>query len=461
MASPSPISASHDLEFHSYSFGMTTSVSVFGLGYVGCVTAACLAERGHTVIGVDVAQSKVDMINAGQATIVEAGIAESVRAMVDGGRLTATTDARAAIANSSLSIVCVGTPGRSNGSFDLSYVERVCEQIGAGLRDKTTRHTVIIRSTVLPGTTETVVIPALEKASGRAAFRDFGVGMNPEFLREGTSIADFLDPPFTILGTADPATIDAVRALYDGINAPFHVADIRVAEMVKYACNSFHGVKVAFANEIGNISKALGVDSHEVMRLFCLDTKLNISPAYLRPGFAFGGSCLPKDLRAVTYRARQSDVPTPLLTATLESNRLQVGRAFDMITATGKRRIGLLGLSFKAGTDDLRESPLVTLIEMLVGKGMNVSIYDREVTRARLIGANKAYIEHEIPHIWSLMKDEVAQVVEGSDVVVIGNGSKEFSSIRSSLRDDQMVVDLVRAFGSTRSDGVAYQGICW
>jgi len=440
---------------------MTTSVSVFGLGYVGCVTAACLAERGHTVVGVDVTASKVDMVNAGHATIVEAGIAESVRAMVDAGRLRATTDAADAVASTNISMVCVGTPGRPNGSFDLSYVERVCEEIGAALGRKSTRHTVVIRSTVLPGTTDTVVIPALERTSGRKASRDFGVAMNPEFLREGTSIADFLDPPFTIVGTNDPATADAARQLYEGIDAPFHVTDVRVAEMVKYACNSFHGVKVAFANEIGNISKALGVDSHEVMRLFCLDTKLNISPAYLRPGFAFGGSCLPKDLRAVTYRARQEDIDTPLLTATLESNRKQIARAFDMITASGKRRIGLLGLSFKAGTDDLRESPLVSLIEMLIGKGMNVSIYDREVTRARLIGANKAYIEREIPHIWSLMRSDVGEVIEASDVVVIGNGSKEFSGVRSQLRHDQTVVDLVRAFGAIRSDGVSYQGICW
>jgi len=440
---------------------MTTSVSVFGLGYVGCVTAACLAERGHSVVGVDVAAAKVDMINSGQATIVETGIGESVRAMVDAGLLRATTDVRDAVANSELSMVCVGTPGRSNGSFDLSYVERVCSEIGAAMREKPGRHTVIIRSTVLPGTTDTVVIPALEQASGRVAIRDFGIGMNPEFLREGTSIADFIDPPFTIVGTPDPLTADAARALYEGIQAPFHVTDTRVAEMVKYACNSFHGVKVAFANEIGNVCKGLGVDSHDVMKLFCLDTKLNISTAYLRPGYAFGGSCLPKDLRAITYRARQLDIETPLLSATLESNRRQVLRAFDMVSETGKRRIGVLGLSFKAGTDDLRESPLVTLIEMLVGKGMNLAIYDREVSRARLIGANKAYIEREIPHIWSLMRGSISDVLTDSDVIVIGNGSKEFSGLRSQVRPDQTVIDLVRAFGSLKSDGSSYQGICW
>lgn len=439
---------------------MATSVSVFGLGYVGCVSAACFAREGHTVVGVDVSQSKVDMINAGKATIVEHGIAELVAEMRSGGRLRATADVTDAVANSTISLVCVGTPSAPNGSLDLGYVERVCSQIGAAIRQKAERHTIVIRSTVLPGATEDLALQALEKASGLEAHTDFGIAMNPEFLREGSSIKDFYDPPFTVVGAADAVTAQSVADLYAGLDAPVHVVAIKVAEMIKYACNSFHGLKVGFANEIGNICKALGVDSHEVMRIFCEDTKLNISPYYLKPGFAFGGSCLPKDLRAVTYRARQLDVPTPILEATLHSNELQVRRAFDMVQAAGSRRIGVLGLAFKAGTDDLRESPMVTLIERLIGKGGQVAIYDREVSSARLIGSNKEYLEREIPHVWSLMKQSIEDVIAQSDTIVIGNGSPEFRSVHQQLRNEQIVIDLVRAFGDRQSDG-KYQGICW
>lgn len=439
---------------------MTTTVSVFGLGYVGCVSAACLAREGHQVIGVDVSQAKVDLVNAGQPTIVEHGIAELVADMRSAGRLAATTDVAAAVRDSAISLVCVGTPSQPNGSLDLSYVERVCHEIGTAMRAKGSRHTVIIRSTVLPGSTHTVAIPALEAGSGMVAGRDFGFGMNPEFLREGTSIKDYYDPPFTVIGTEDAATAELVRSLYAGINAPFRHVATRTAEMLKYACNSYHGLKVAFANEIGNVCKALDIDSHEVMSLFCEDTKLNVSAAYLKPGFAFGGSCLPKDLRAVTYRARQLDVETPVLSATLTSNKAQVQKAFAMITATGVRRIGVLGLAFKSGTDDLRESPMVTLIEMLLGKGLQVAIYDREVRSAQLIGANKEYIEREVPHIWTLMRANMAEVLGESDVIVIGNGSGEHRTIGPMLREGQVVVDLVRVFGDRRSDA-SYQGICW
>jgi GDP-mannose 6-dehydrogenase len=441
---------------------MDTVVSVFGLGYVGCVSAACFAREGHTVIGVDANPAKVEMINAGTATIVEAGIGELVKEMVASGRLRATVDAHEAVAQSSVSLLCVGTPSRPNGSIDLTYVERVCTQIGQALRTKAARHTVVLRSTVLPGTIDSVVIPALEAASNKVAGRDFGVCMNPEFLREGTSIQDFYDPPFTLIGTDDCAAAEVVRSLYtqtDG--ASVHVTAPRVAEMVKYACNSFHGLKVAFANELGNVCKALGVDSHEVMRLFCEDTKLNISPKYLRPGFAFGGSCLPKDLRAITYRAKQLDVETPLLAAILESNRKQVAKAYDMVLATGSRSVGVLGMSFKAGTDDLRESPIVALIEMLIGKGLNLAIYDRDVSRARLIGANREYIEREIPHIWSLMRGSVTEVLEHADVVLIGNNAPEFREVGPCLRDGQVVIDLVRALEPGPRSGAAYQGICW
>ncbi len=440
---------------------MSTGLSVFGLGYVGCVSAACFAKQGYSVIGVDVSSDKVGLINAGKATIVEAGIGELVEEMVAARRLRATADPAEAVRGTSVSLICVGTPSRANGGIDLSYIEKVCTEIGAALRDKRERHTVVVRSTVLPGTTDTVVIPALERASGKKAGVDFGVCMNPEFLREGTSIKDFYDPPFTVIGTRDDAAGQAVAALYHGIEAPTRVVETGVAEMMKYACNCYHGLKVGFANEIGTVCKALGVDSHEVMKLFCEDTKLNISAAYLRPGFAFGGSCLPKDLRAITYRAKQADVETPILSATLESNRKQIDRAFDMVLAAGSRRVGLLGLSFKAGTDDLRESPLVSLIEMLIGKGMEITIYDGHVSSARLIGANREYIEREVPHIWSLMRPTVSEVIGASDTIVIGNGSPEFRHIGGQLRDGQMVVDLVRAFDRRAGNGVGYQGIAW
>ena len=440
---------------------MTTTVSVFGLGYVGCVSAACLAKEGHTVIGVDVSPAKVDMLNAGTATIVEVGIGELVTEMRAAGRLSATTSAADAVFRSSVSLICVGTPSANNGSIDLVYIERVCNDIGVALRDKRERHTVVVRSTVLPGTTESLVIPTLERASGKRAGVDFGVAMNPEFLREGTSIRDFYDPPFTLVGTGDPCAAEAVQGLYATVGGASHVTSTGVAEMVKYVCNSFHGLKIGFANEIGNICKALGVDSHEVMRIFCLDTKLNLSPAYLRPGFAFGGSCLPKDLRALSYRAKTLDIDTPVLSAALLGNRNQIARAYDMVLATGSRRVGILGLAFKSGTDDLRESPMVSLVEMLIGKGINIAIYDREVRSARLIGANKDYIEREIPHIWSLMQPDVPSVLEGADVVVIGNGSPEFRQIEPQLRPGQIVVDLVRAFGSKVSNGNGYRGICW
>lgn len=440
---------------------MTTAISVFGLGYVGCVSSACFANEGHQVIGVDVSQSKVDMINAGKATIVESGIAEMVAEVVRSGRLKATTDVAAAVRESDISLVCVGTPSRSNGSIDLRFVERVCQDIGAALTHKASRHTVVIRSTVLPGTTAGLVIPTLEKASGKRAGVDFGICMNPEFLREGTSIRDFYEPPFTLIGADDAISGESVSAIYAGIAAPLHVTATGVAEMIKYACNCFHGLKVGFANEIGNVCKAFGIDSHEVMRLFCLDGKLNLSPAYLRPGFAFGGSCLPKDLRAITYHARSADVATPILSAALESNERQIERAYEMVRAAGSKKIGVLGLAFKAGTDDLRESPMVSLVEKLLGKGFNLAIYDRDVSEARLIGSNKEYIEKEIPHIWSMMRGAIDDVLAESEVVVIGNGSGEFRLIEPKLRDGQVVVDLVRAFGPRATDDNGYRGIAW
>jgi len=435
-------------------------LSVFGLGYVGCVSAACFAREGHEVLGVDVNQTKVDIINGGKSPIVEAGVGELIGEMVAGGKLRATTDSAEAVEASEISLICVGTPSNSNGSLDLAYVKRVCQEIGGALERKRERHTVVIRSTMLPGTIETVVVPTLEVYSGKKAGRDFGVCINPEFLREGTSLKDFYSPPFTLIGADDEDVAAIVRRLYAGVDAPVLVVAVKAAEMVKYTCNCFHALKVSFANEIGNICKGLGIDSHEVMDAFCRDTKLNLSPYYLKPGFAFGGSCLPKDLRAVTYKAKELDVDVPVLSAVLQSNRLQVERAVEMVLRTGKKRIGLLGLSFKAGTDDLRESPTVTLIETLIGKGMKIGIYDRDVSLARLFGANKEYIEREIPHISQLMRESIREVLDDAEVLIVGNKAEEFRQIESELRGDQVLIDLVRLFDDRKTDG-SYQGICW
>ena len=435
-------------------------LSVFGLGYVGCVSAACFAREGHRVVGVDPNATKVGIINGGKSPIVEAGINELIGEVVAAGRLRATTDAVDAVNNSEISLICVGTPSNTNGSLDLTYVKRVCQQLGAALESKTDYHTIVVRSTMLPGTIESAVIPVLEVYSGKKAGRDFGICINPEFLREGTSLKDFYAPPFTLIGADEEETAMRVRRLYAGIEAPLYVVPVKAAEMVKYACNCFHALKVSFANEVGNICKELDIDSHEVMRVFCQDTKLNLSPYYLKPGFAFGGSCLPKDLRAITYKAKELDVEVPVLASVLASNRRQIEHALEMILATGKKRIGVLGFSFKAGTDDLRESPMVTLIESLIGKGMQLAIYDRDVSLARLFGANKEYIEREIPHISQLMRDRIDEVLEASDVLVIGNKAEEFREIETKLRPEQIVIDLVRLFENRVTDGT-YQGICW
>lgn len=435
-------------------------LSVFGLGYVGCVSAACFAQEGNEVIGVDTNPAKVEMIKRGESTIVEEGIADLVHEVVAAGRLTATTDAHEAVLKTELSLICVGTPSNANGSINLDYIERVCEQIGTTLREKQAEHLIVIRSTVLPGTIDGVVIPALERASGKRVGEGFDVCSNPEFLREGSSIRDFYDPPFTLIGATSVSAAERLAKLYATLEAPVQVVEIRAAEMVKYACNSFHGLKVSFANEIGNICKAMGIDSHEVMRVFCADTKLNISPVYLKPGFAFGGSCLPKDLRAISYRARQEDVETPVLNATLESNRLQIEKAVDMVLQTGNRRVGVLGLSFKEGTDDLRESPMVALVEQLIGKGMQLKIYDRNVSQAALLGANREFIEGQIPHIWNLMQDSIQDVVEDAETLVLGNRDEEFRGVVSG-NEEQVVIDLARVVDSERSNGRRYQGICW
>ena len=435
-------------------------VSVFGLGYVGAVSVACLADHGHDVIGVDVDPDKVDAIGAGRCPIVEAGLEDLLRAGIESGRGRATTDTAEAVAGSDVSFICVGTPSQANGSLDLSYVQRVSEEIGAALAAKDAFHVVVARSTMLPGSTEEVVVPALESASGKRRGGDFAVAFNPEFLREGTSIADFHDPPFTVIGSDDDRAIEAVRELYAGVEAPVVTVPLKVAEMVKYACNAFHGLKVTFANEIGNLCKQQGIDSHAVMDLFCRDQKLNLSPYYLKPGFAFGGSCLPKDLRALLYHGRQLDTRTPTLESILPSNERQIDIAYQMVRRTGCRRIGVLGFSFKAGTDDLRESPMVALIEMLIGKGYEVAIYDRNVSLAKLTGANRAFIEKEIPHINALMRETIDEVLADSELLVIGNKGEEFKDALAHLRDEQIVLDLVR-ISDTPLDHPSYSGIAW
>src|SRR6185295_6024893 len=352
------------------------NVSIFGLGYVGCVSAACLARDGHKVIGVDINPIKVEIINEGLSPIVEPGIEDLIAAAVKNGNLSATSDSRKAVLESDLSMICVGTPGKSNGSLDLTFIKEACREVGEALASKDRYHIIVLRSTMLPGTMERTVLPALEVYSGKRAGRDFGVAVNPEFLREGSSIADFDNPPFSLIGADDEDAAAPLRKLYSRLDAPLISIGVKEAEMVKYACNCFHAVKVTFANEIGNICKAAGVDSHTVMDAFCKDTKLNLSPYYLKPGFAFGGSCLPKDLRAITHKAKEVDVEVPLLNAVLDSNRQQIERAVEMVLATGRKNIGVLGLSFKAGTDDLRESPMVTLIETLIGKGLKLAICD-------------------------------------------------------------------------------------
>ena len=436
-------------------------VSVFGLGYVGSVSAAAFAADGHDVVGVDVNPDKVCAVNAGRSPIVEPGLDDLLQRGVASRRLRATTDTADAIRASDLSLVCVGTPSRKNGSLDLTYLARVCEQIGAELKDKPDYHVVVIRSTVLPGTTHGHVIPALERASGKKYGEGFGVSVNPEFLREGTALKDFNEPPLTLVGHNHAADAAPTKALYQNLEAPLVGTTIRVAEMMKYTSNAWHAVKIVFANEIGNLCKQVGVDSHDVMDIFCKDTKLNLSSYYLKPGFAFGGSCLPKDVRALQYRAREADLELPLINSVLESNRLQVLRAVERVVDTGRKKVGLLGFSFKAGTDDLRESPMVILAEALLGKGFSLRIYDRNVSLARLVGANKQYIDEQIPHLSQHLSESLDEVIGESEVIVVGNNAPEFSDAVTRCRPDQIVIDLVRLPLDFSKVQAQYDGICW
>jgi GDP-mannose 6-dehydrogenase len=431
-------------------------IAIFGLGYVGAVSAACLAQTGHTVIGVDSNESKVDLINAGRSPVVETGVEEMIASAVAAGRLRAMTDHRAAIQASELAIVCVGTPSRGNGDLDLTHVRRVCEDIAGVLREKAGFTAIVVRSTVLPGTLRHVVIPILESASGKRAGLDFGVGFFPEFLRESTAVADFYDPPKIVIAASDARTRALLEVLNADLEAPVIGTEFEIAEMVKYADNTWHALKVSFANEIGSIGKALGIDGGAVMDVFCRDTKLNISSRYLRPGFAFGGSCLPKDVRALAYRARTLDLELPLINAIMPSNRRHIDRALQMVLELEERNVGVLGLSFKAGTDDLRESPVVELVERLLGKGHEIRIFDRNVNLSRLVGANRAYVYEHLPHVAKLMVDHVDEVVHHAGTIVIGNGDRQFAEVVGRLNSSQRVVDLVRI----DADG-AYNGICW
>ena len=436
-------------------------IAIFGLGYVGSVSAACLADGGWNVVGVDVNPVKVDTINAGRSPIVEEGLDELMARGVSGRRLRASSDVEEAVATSDTSMICVGTPSRPNGSLDLSAVERVAESIGRALASSNGYHVVVVRSTMLPGSTEEIVIPLLETHSNRRVGVDFGVCYNPEFLREGSSIRDFHHPPYTVIGGNDTAANEMLASLYGTVDAPVVTTSVRVAEMLKYTSNAYHALKIVFANEIGALCKEQGIDSHELMDVFCQDRKLNISSTYLKPGFAFGGSCLPKDLRAVLHHARRLDLNLPLLEAVLTSNERQIQTAYQMIQRSGKKRVGVLGLSFKAGTDDLRESPMVSLVERLIGRGYDVAVYDRSVSLAKLHGANRAYIEQEIPHIVSIMTTSLDGLLAHADVVVIGSSDPQFADVVSRGRDGQEYIDLVRVGDQTPTDGVVYEGIGW
>ncbi len=434
-------------------------ISVFGLGYVGTVFSGCLAKDGHQVIGVDPNVTKVELINKGLSPIIEKDIPEIIKKVVENGSFKATTDALSAVQQAEISLICVGTPSRLNGALDLKFVRSACEEIGAAIKD-IDYHIVVIRSTMLPGTMHELVIPVLEEFSGKKAGVDFGVCNNPEFLREGTAVYDFYHPPKTVIGETDEKSGDILASLYADLPGPMIRTDVATAEMVKYTDNVWHALKIGFANEIGNICKAVGLDGHEVMDIFCQDTKLNLSPYYMKPGFAFGGSCLPKDVRALTYKGRTLDLDLPILNSILPSNIEQIEKGLSMIMEKGNKKVGVLGFSFKAGTDDLRESPMVEVIERLLGKGYELSIYDENVNIARLIGANKDYILNRIPHISKHMVETMDEVLQSSDTIVIGNGSEEFKDTLNKVTEKQVVVDLVR-INNKGSSKDQYDGICW
>jgi GDP-mannose 6-dehydrogenase len=437
------------------------NISVFGLGYVGAVSLACLARDGHRVVGVDVEPAKLALIREGRTPVVEEGMVELMEEVVANGRVTVTDDVRAAVNASEISLVCVGTPAAPNGSQDQSAILRFAADMGRALRDKEAPHLIVFRSTLVPGTVEEVLRPIVESESGKQEGSGFHLCFQPEFLREGTSIRDYDKPPFTIVGAASAAPVEALRRLYGHLPCEFHITSIRAAETVKYCCNNFHALKITFANETARLCEALGVDPFAVMDLVCKDRQLNISPAYLKPGFAFGGSCLPKDLRATLHLAKTRDVELPMHAAIMASNRYHIEHAIAKVMASGKRRIGMIGLSFKTGTDDLRESPLVALAEHFVGKGLSLLVYDPEVHLSRLLGANRRFIEQHVPHLGQLMRAELDEVVATSDLLIVGlNDESTLEQLKQTVRADQIVLDLVNI---SKREGLrgTYEGLCW
>lgn len=436
-------------------------ISIFGMGYVGAVSAGCLVRDGHEVTGCDIDANKLLLMQSGRTPIIEEGMAELIKGAAESGRLFTTTVAKEAVDATELSLICVGTPSMKGGGQDLTAVKRLSEQLGEALKTKDGYHAFVVRSTVLPGTVRNVVTPILEQASGKKAGEDFGICFQPEFLREGASIKDYDNPPFTVVGTEDERPAEMLREVFGHLDCEFVVTGLEAAEMLKMCCNTFHALKITFANEVGRVSQALDVDSQEVMRLICMDKQLNISSAYMRPGFAFGGSCLPKDVRALNNLAKNNDVSIPMLAGLMPSNRVHTEHAVDFVLGTKKRKVGMVGLSFKSGTDDLRESPLVTIAEAFIGKGMDLSIYDPEVSIAKLVGANKRYIEESIPHISNLMKPSVEEVIDGAEVIIVGLGDKALlEAVRTRAKPGQIVLDLV---GMKDTEGLAaeYHGACW
>ncbi|MCG8309274.1 MAG: nucleotide sugar dehydrogenase [Cytophagales bacterium] len=433
------------------------NISIFGLGYVGCVSLGCLAKNGHNLIGVDVNDNKINQINSGKPTIIEKGIKDIIMEAFDMGRICATRDCDFAIRSSEISIICVGTPSSSNGHLNLNYIFKVASEIGESLIKKDDFHVVVVRSTVLPGTNQKIG-EIIEQKSGKERNVDFAVVSNPEFLREGTAVYDYYNPSFTVIGSDNEAAIAKVSSLYRELDAPIEVTDVEIAEIIKYVSNSFHALKVVFGNEVGNICKKIGIDSHKVMKLFCKDRQLNISPYYLMPGFAYGGSCLPKDLKGLRTIAHDNYLEVPVLSSIERSNALQIDHAYTMITEKGSRKVGVLGLSFKAGTDDLRLSPAVELVEKLIGKGFTVKIHDENVNMAKITGTNKDFIEKRIPHLSEIITGNFEQVINASEVVVITQKRDIYADIWER-HSDKCFIDLVRISENHRNKNL--EGICW
>jgi GDP-mannose 6-dehydrogenase len=436
-------------------------ISIFGLGYVGAVSLACLARDGHSVIGVDIDKAKLESIRDGRTPVVEEGMVDLMARVAASGRVSVTTDVIQAVLDSELSLICVGTPSAPNGSQDQSAIANLAHDLGRAMRGKADGHVFVFRSTVVPGTVEDVLRPIVERESGKREGEGFHVCFQPEFLREGTSIRDYDRPPFTVVGANAEAPVTRLRELFGHLPCEFHATSIRAAEMVKYCCNNFHALKITFANETARLCEALGVDAFQVMDLVCQDRQLNISPAYLKPGFAFGGSCLPKDLKATLYLAKTRDVELPMLGNVLQSNRIHIEHAIAKVLASGRRRVGMIGLSFKTGTDDLRESPLVLIAEQFIGKGLSVLVYDPEVHLSRLLGANRRFIEQHVPHIGSLMREDIESVISSSDILVVGlSGPRIFEALARHVRDDQTVLDLVNIPRREMLRGKV-KGLCW